>query len=157
MNSVGFDPRKPLMRHPLAPHQLRDRLTRTEDAIVLCHLGVPRLELDQWLLMIDGMVEHPRTFRFADLKRYPKAELGSAHNCCGSPFAPLEPTRRISNIIWGGVRLADLLADCRPNPGAKYVWSQGADFGESAEFLSTLTQRIFRSRASKRMCSWFMR
>ena len=133
MNSVRFDPREPLMRHPLAPHQLRDRLTRTEDAIVLCHLGVPRLRLDEWSLTLDGMVKHRRTLSFADLKRYPKVELSAVHNCCGSPFAPLEPTRRVSNIVWGGARLADVLTDCRPNPGARYVWSQGADFGEFSE------------------------
>ena len=31
MNSVRFDPQGPFMRDPLAPHQMRNRLTRTED------------------------------------------------------------------------------------------------------------------------------
>ena len=84
----------------------------------------------QWSLTIDGLVERPLTLRFDDLMRYPKTEVTSFHQCAGSPLAPFEPTRRICNIRWGGVRLADVLADCRPSAHAKYIWSYGADFGE---------------------------
>ena len=31
--------------------------------------------------------------------------------------------------MWAGVRLADILADARPKPQARYLWSQGADWG----------------------------
>jgi len=64
MNPVRLDPQHPFMRDPLAPHMMRDRLTRTQDLFILCHLGVPRIERDQWSLTIDGMVERPRTLRF---------------------------------------------------------------------------------------------
>jgi DMSO/TMAO reductase YedYZ molybdopterin-dependent catalytic subunit len=129
VSAVRLDPQGPFMRGPLAPHEMRDRLTRTRDVIVLCHLGVPRLERDQWSLSIDGMVECPRTLRFNDLTRYPKAEVASIHECCGSPFAPFAPMRRICNVRWGGVRLADVLADCQPSATARYIWSYGADSG----------------------------
>jgi DMSO/TMAO reductase YedYZ molybdopterin-dependent catalytic subunit len=85
VNSVRLDPQGPFRRNPLAPHQMRDRLTRTQDAIVLCYLGVPRLELDAWSLTIDGMVERPRTLRFSDLMNYPRTEITSVHQCCGNP------------------------------------------------------------------------
>jgi DMSO/TMAO reductase YedYZ molybdopterin-dependent catalytic subunit len=130
VNSVKLEPNTFFRRIPLAPHQMRDRVTRTEDAIVLCHLGVPRLDRDQWSLTIDGLVEHPLALRFADLLRYPKTEVASFHQCAGSPLQPFEPTRRVCNVTWGGARLVDLLADCRPSPAARYVWSRGADFGE---------------------------
>jgi DMSO/TMAO reductase YedYZ molybdopterin-dependent catalytic subunit len=130
MNPVRLDPRGPFKRDPLAPHQMRDRQTRTQDVLVLCHLGVARLERDRWSLTIYGMVEHPRTLRFDDLTRYPKTEVASVHQCCGSPLAPFEPTRRVCNVRWGGVRLADVLADCRPSESARYIWSYGADFGK---------------------------
>ena len=61
MNPVRLDPQGPFMRDPLAPHQMRDRLTRTQDLFILCHLGVPRIERDRWSLTIDGMVERPST------------------------------------------------------------------------------------------------
>ena len=130
MNAVRLDPPGPFKRDPLAPHQMRDRLTRTQDVIVLCHLGVPRLERDRWSLTIDGMVERPCTLRFDDLVRYPKTEVASVHQCCGSPLASFAPTRRVCNVRWGGVRLVDVLADCRPRAAAQYIWSYGADSGD---------------------------
>src|SRR5262245_11499742 len=130
MNHVRLDPHRPFMRDPVPPHRMRDRLTRTEDLFILCHLGVPRIERDQWSLTIDGVVERPLTLRLEDLLRYPKTELTTVHQCCGSPLAPLEPKRRVCNIRWGGVRLVHVVADSRPSSAAQYIWSYGADFGE---------------------------
>ncbi len=107
-----------------------DRLTPAQETFVLCHLGVPRLDEHGSSLTIDGLVERPRTLRFNDLRRYSKVEVVAVHECCGSPFAPFEPTRRVCNVRWGGTRLADSLADCQPRTAARYVWSYGADFGE---------------------------
>src|SRR4030095_14838065 len=63
-------------------------------------------------------------------RAHPLSKHRVGHECCGSPFAPFEPTRRVSNVIWGGGRLADILADCWLRTGARYIWSYGADFGE---------------------------
>jgi hypothetical protein len=41
---------------------MRDRLTPTQDFVVLCHLGVPRIEREHWSLTIDGMVERRRVW-----------------------------------------------------------------------------------------------
>lgn len=130
MNHVKLDPHQFFRRLPLVPHQMRDRLTRVEDAIVLCHLGVPRMAREDWTLTIDGMVSSPRTLTFADLLRLSKVEVTSVHQCAGSPLQPSEPSQRVCNVKWGGVRLADVLAPCGPYGGAAYVWSTGADFGE---------------------------
>ena len=130
MSRARLDPHRPVKRDPPAPHEMVERLTPTSKVIVLCHLGVPRLDGDQWSLAIDGLVERPRTVRFDDLMRYAPHQLTSVHQCCGSPLAPFEPTRRVSNVTWTGVRLADVLADCRPRAEARYVWSYGADWGE---------------------------
>ena len=130
MHRVKLDPQGYYRRVPLAPHQLQDRVTRTEDAIVLCHVGVPRLDREEWSLTIDGLVERHATLRFGDLSRYPKVELTSIHQCSGSPLQPFEPTRRICNVTWAGARLGDVLADCRPGVAATFLWSYGADSGE---------------------------
>jgi DMSO/TMAO reductase YedYZ molybdopterin-dependent catalytic subunit len=127
MRRAKLDPHRPFQRFPLAPHQMRDRQTRTEDVFVLCHLGVVHVESTEWSLSIDGLVERPRTLRFDDLLRYPKTEVTSVQQCCGSPFAPFEPTGRVSNLSWGGARLADVLADSRPRPAAGYLWSPGPE------------------------------
>jgi Oxidoreductase molybdopterin binding domain len=56
-------------------------------------------------------------------------QITSIHQCCGSPLKPEIPTRRVCNVVWSGVRLAALLADCEPDPAAQFVWSSGADYG----------------------------
>lgn len=127
---VRLDPKGPFKRDPLAPQEMHDRVTRTDQAIVLCHLGVPRIEAEEWFLVVDGLVEHPLLLRFKGLLEYPKHEVVSVHQCCGSPVAPFEPTRRVCNLRWGGVRLSDLLADAQPLPSARYVLPAGADSGE---------------------------
>jgi DMSO/TMAO reductase YedYZ molybdopterin-dependent catalytic subunit len=129
MTRAKLEPARPFMRHPLRPHQLEDRVTRTEDAIVLCHLGVPRLDAATWSFSIDGLVRHPMRLSLAELMHRPRIEITSVHQCCGSPLEPEKPTRRVCNVVWGGVRLADLLAECQPDPAARFVWSRGADYG----------------------------
>jgi DMSO/TMAO reductase YedYZ molybdopterin-dependent catalytic subunit len=32
-------------------------------------------------------------------------------------------------VVWSGVRLSDVLAECEPDSAARYVWSSGADYG----------------------------
>ena len=128
--AVKLDPQGFYRRVPLTPARMLERVTRAEDTIVLCHFGVARLAREDWSLTIDGLVEHPLTLRFEDLKRLRKAEVSTFHQCSGSPLQPFEPTRRICNVTWGGVPLADVLAQCRPEPGATFLWSYGADGGD---------------------------
>jgi DMSO/TMAO reductase YedYZ molybdopterin-dependent catalytic subunit len=129
---ANLDPHQFIRRIPLAPHQMHDRLTRVEDAIVLCHLGLPRVTREDWSLAIDGLVTRPRTLSFAGLMQYEKVFVTSVHQCAGSPLAPSEPTQRVCNVTWGGARLADILAECEPRPTAQFVWSTGADYGDFA-------------------------
>jgi DMSO/TMAO reductase YedYZ molybdopterin-dependent catalytic subunit len=124
-----LDPAGAFGRHPLKPHQLVDRVTRTEDTIVLCHLGVPRIDPDDWSLSVDGLVRRPMQLTLSEIKRRPRVEITSIHQCCGSPLKPRMPTRRICNVVWSGVRLSELIADCGPDPAARYPWSSGADHG----------------------------
>ncbi|HEY7246001.1 MAG TPA: molybdopterin-dependent oxidoreductase [Xanthobacteraceae bacterium] len=129
MQQAKMEPAGFFRRIPLLPHQMQARLTPTADMIVLCHLGVARLDRAQWSLAIDGLVERPRRLDFTQLTTYPKHALTSFHQCAGSPQQPAEPTQRICNVRWGGTRLADVLRDCGPAPNARYVWSRGADYG----------------------------
>ena len=57
MSRVKLDPAAAYGRHPPQPHQLIDRVTPTEQTIVLCHLGVPRIDPDDWSLSIDGLAQ----------------------------------------------------------------------------------------------------
>jgi DMSO/TMAO reductase YedYZ molybdopterin-dependent catalytic subunit len=129
VSRAKLEPHAFFRRLPLAPHQMRDRVTRRADVIVLCHLGVARLDAADWSLTIDGLVARPRTLRLVDLLSRPKVEVTSVHQCAGSPLQPAEPTQRVCNVTWGGTQLADLLAECEPSDDARFVWATGADHG----------------------------
>jgi DMSO/TMAO reductase YedYZ molybdopterin-dependent catalytic subunit len=122
-------------RIPALPHELTDRITPIEKSIILCHLGVPDIKADEWLLTIDGMVENPAVLTFAQLKQFPFRELQSFHQCAGSPLDPEHPTQRICNVIWGGALLKDVLANSKVQPGARFLWSSGSDGGVSVSSL----------------------
>jgi DMSO/TMAO reductase YedYZ molybdopterin-dependent catalytic subunit len=124
-----LEPSGPFARHPLRPHQLVDRVTRTEETIILCHLGIPRISSNDWMLTIDGLVRRPLQLTLGDLAKRARVEITSVHQCCGSPLQPELPMRRVSNVVWGGVPLAELIAECEPDPSARFVWSSGADYG----------------------------
>ncbi|MCC6695136.1 MAG: molybdopterin-dependent oxidoreductase [Candidatus Hydrogenedentes bacterium] len=119
-------------RVSLAPHQLSSDVTPREDLIVLCHVGVPRIERLDWSLTVDGLVQKPARLAFADLSRFRQRHVSAIHECAGSPLAPQEPKRRITNVEWKGVLLADLLEECGLSADANYIWSIGADYGEFA-------------------------
>lgn len=127
-----MDPTGPQGRHPLQPHQLLDRTTRTEDVILLCHLGVAHVDPGSWSLAIDGLVRHELRLTLAELMGRPHTRMTAIHQCCGNPMKPDEPTRRITNVTWTGVPLSALLAECEPERSARFVWSTGADHGELA-------------------------
>lgn len=124
-----LDPAGFFARIPLQPHQMMAPRTSTADMIVLCHLGVPQLDRAAWRLRIDGRVDTPIEIDFAALTAFEKFEVASVHQCAGSPLKPEVPTRRVTNVVWGGVRLSDLLAQVGVRGDARYLWSAGADHG----------------------------
>jgi sulfane dehydrogenase subunit SoxC len=116
----------------LAPHQTTEALTATDDMFVIAHLGVPRVDAATWSLTIDGLVGETQRFSLDELKSRPKTIVESVHQCCGSPMEPTVPTRRVTNVRWGGVDLAGLLDEIRVDPAARYLWSSGLDGGAFA-------------------------
>jgi sulfane dehydrogenase subunit SoxC len=127
-----MDPATGVRQIRLQPHQMIEPVTPADAMFVLAHLGVPRVDPATWRLTIDGLVDKPATFDLATLKTRPKTTIEAVHNCCGNPMAPTVPTRRVVNVRWGGVDLAELLAECGVAPRAKFLWSHGLDGGEFA-------------------------
>ena len=125
----------------LAPHQTTDPLTSVEDLFVLAHLGIPRVDPAAWSLRIDGLVGAERSLSLAELKARPKTVVEAVHQCCGSPMEPKLPTRRVANLLWGGVDLAALLDEFGIDPQAHFLWSFGLDGGDFAG----------------RHCDWFVK
>jgi DMSO/TMAO reductase YedYZ molybdopterin-dependent catalytic subunit len=66
----------------------------------------PTYEAASWTLRIDGLVEHPQELTLAQLKALPRAQQVSDFHCVTG--------WSVSNVQWGGVRFADLLAAAKP-------------------------------------------
>ena len=119
-------------RIPLAPHQMTARITPVEDLFVLAHLGVPQIDSTQWQLEICGLVEKAAKIGFDTLRSFPKTVVESFHQCAGDPMDPTSPKRRVANVRWGGVRLAELFKSVAVSRAATHLWSYGSDRGEFA-------------------------
>jgi sulfane dehydrogenase subunit SoxC len=125
-----MDPAGGYRRQTLRPHETSAPVTAVQDLFVLAHLGIPRIDPGQWSLTIDGRVAHSRIFSLHDLVSRPKRVVEAVHQCCGSPLEPRVPTRRVANVLWGGVDLASLLAELDLDPQARFLWSYGLDGGD---------------------------
>lgn len=130
---VKIDPDGFFIRHPPAPHQL-DHFTTSDDKLFqTIHMGAAVVDTENWLLVVDGLVQNPFALTMGQLLKFPRTTVAAFHECYGSPLKPpTDAVRRIGNVQWTGVRLADILAIAKPSPGAEYVWSEGLDYGTFA-------------------------
>lgn len=116
-------------RVPLAPHQRHDRITPTQSCFVLAHMGVPQVESAGWSLNVGGLVRRELTLDLAALQAMPQTRIEAFHQCAGAPLRPDIAMRRVMNVVWGGVRLSELLARAEILPQARFIWSYGLDRG----------------------------
>ncbi|HVU20742.1 MAG TPA: molybdopterin-dependent oxidoreductase [Rhizomicrobium sp.] len=128
--AVVMNPPRTFRRIPLAPHQLLAPITPQNDLFVLAHVGVPHLRAEEWSLAVTGLVERETTFSFEQLRHMPKREVQAFHQCAGYPQNPRIATRRVGNVVWGGVDLRILLEQIGVQPQARFLWSYGCDGGE---------------------------
>lgn len=128
--AVTMDPPRTFRRVPLLPHQMTSKLTAQRDLFVLAHVGIPRFDVSAWTLHISGLVRKPALFTFDEIRQMPKIEVESFHQCAGYPSNPTIATRRVGNVVWGGVDLKTLLDSIGILPEARFLWSYGLDHGE---------------------------
>ena len=128
--AVTMDPPRTFRRVPLLPHQMTSKLTAQRDLFVLAHVGIPRVDASAWTLRISGLVRNPASFTFDEIRQMPKIEVESFHQCAGYPSNPTIATRRVGNVVWGGVDLKTLLNSLGILPEARFLWSYGLDRGE---------------------------
>jgi DMSO/TMAO reductase YedYZ molybdopterin-dependent catalytic subunit len=96
---------------------------------VVQHLGVPDMRSASWRLVVDGCGERPLELAWAELQALPQVRLEAVHECAGSPLRPTAPVRRAGSVVWGGVRLNEVLRLAGVRADAAYVWARGADSG----------------------------
>ncbi|KAL3301117.1 sulfite reductase [Colletotrichum asianum] len=126
----SIDPAGFFIRHPPAPHVLDTFITHEDHLFQTIHMGAAVVDKDEWLLIIDGLVERPFALTFNQLRQLPRRSVTAFHECYGSPLKPpTEAVWRIGNVIWTGVPLKFLLDIARPSSTAAFVWSEGLDYG----------------------------
>lgn len=103
--------------------------TPLDDVFVRKHMGVPDLDVSDWTLVVEGLVERPLRLDLAAVLALGAERLPAVHECFGSPFAPDVPTRAVAQVEWAGVPLAALLDRAVPGAAARHVWFEGADTG----------------------------
>jgi DMSO/TMAO reductase YedYZ molybdopterin-dependent catalytic subunit len=86
-------------------------------------LSVPQLSRADWKLRIHGLVDREITYTFDDLKDFEPVEVAVTLACVSNPVGG----ELISNAIWTGYRVRDLLARSGIRPDADMVLSTSVD------------------------------
>jgi DMSO/TMAO reductase YedYZ molybdopterin-dependent catalytic subunit len=107
-----------------------DEFYRVDTALV-----PPSLDPNTWSLRIHGMVEKEITVTYADLLARPISEDWVTLCCVSNPVGG----DLIGNAWWSGVRIADLLAEAKPLPGADAVLQTSHDGWNCGTPLEALT------------------
>src|SRR5213075_1820204 len=83
----------------------------------------PRVNVDLWHLEVNGLVQNPTTYRFQDLKGFNQVEQQTTLMCISNGL----DAGLISNAVWKGVTLRDLLESVVPLSQAARVRFWGVD------------------------------
>ncbi|MDY6997030.1 MAG: molybdopterin-dependent oxidoreductase [Actinomycetota bacterium] len=98
-------------------------------------LVVPQLSRELWELRIHGMVDREVTVRWEDLERYEVVEQAVTLTCVSNPVGG----ELISNAVWTGYRVRDLLAEAGVHDDADMVLSKSVDGWTAGTPLEALT------------------
>jgi DMSO/TMAO reductase YedYZ molybdopterin-dependent catalytic subunit len=116
-------------------------ITPVEDFYVRCNSPVPAVEISQYRLTLDGLVDRPLTLTMEDLSRMPKVSLVSVVECAGNGRKNYSPKisgsqwniGAVGNARWAGVRLADILKRAGVKTAAKHAAFDGLDQPEAGK------------------------
>jgi DMSO/TMAO reductase YedYZ molybdopterin-dependent catalytic subunit len=100
---------------PITPNELFYCVTK--------NIVDPRVNVDLWHLEVNGLVQNRATWRFQDLVGYPAREQQTTLMCISNGL----DAGLISNAIWKGIPLRDLLDQAVPFSNAARVRLHGVD------------------------------
>jgi DMSO/TMAO reductase YedYZ molybdopterin-dependent catalytic subunit len=83
----------------------------------------PRVDVSLWHLEVNGLVQNPATYRFQDLKDIPAVEQETTLMCISNGL----DAGLMSNAVWKGFPLRDLLESAGPLANAARVRLHGVD------------------------------
>lgn len=83
----------------------------------------PRVDVSLWHLEVNGLVENPRTYRLEELKAIPPVEQETTLMCISNGL----DAGLMSNAVWKGIAMRDLLDPAAPLSNAAKVRLYGVD------------------------------
>lgn len=99
----------PLLRYEVTPTELFYRID--------INPIIPTINAETWRLNINGLVNNPIEITYEELKAMPSVEQFSSLACVSNKIGG----DLISNAIWKGVPLSNILERAQVRPSAKYV------------------------------------
>ncbi|HTR27601.1 MAG TPA: molybdopterin-dependent oxidoreductase [Terriglobales bacterium] len=102
---------------------LQDRYTPIEDFYVRNHFDSPAPPASP-VLTIEGEVEHPQQLQLTDLDLLPRTKIGAVLECAGDPVTTAS---LVSNGIWQGWPLSQIISRAGPKPTGTYLHLFGRD------------------------------
>lgn len=113
-------------------------ITPNDRFYVRSHNAAPAVDLDSWRLVIEGDVDRPCAFDYAQISAMDACDTTVTMECAGNGRAFLEPQRpgaqweggAVGTAVWSGVPLARLLSRAGVRASACEVILIGADRGE---------------------------
>jgi DMSO/TMAO reductase YedYZ molybdopterin-dependent catalytic subunit len=86
-------------------------------------LNVPQVSREDWKLRVHGMVDREVTYSYADLEQFEAVQAAVTLTCVSNPVGG----NLISNAMWTGYRVRDLLRRSGFSPDADMVLSTSVD------------------------------
>jgi len=121
-----------VIKAKVEPRHLQEEVSDAASLFVLAHLGVPRVDASDWAFDVCGLVKRKLTLSLADLMTYPQVSVESFHECAGNPLDPTTPLRIVSNVVWRGVDVRQLLDAVGVDSSATHLWAYGLEYGAFA-------------------------
>lgn len=100
------------------------------------HAGIAEVDPAEYRLMINGLVDRPLVFTLSDLMRFPRVNRVHFLECAansgmewrGAQLNGCQFTHgMIHNVMYTGIRLADLLNEAGVKTNGKWILPEGAD------------------------------
>ena len=91
---------------------------------------IPRRDLANWVLMIEGEVEQPVKLNWTDFLQYPRVELVRDFHCVEG--------WSVLNCKWEGVSVKHIIDVVKPKPDAKFVTFECEDYYSTSLPVETL-------------------
>ncbi|XP_033203254.1 sulfite oxidase [Bombus vancouverensis nearcticus] len=133
---------KPFCAEPPPSLLIESFITPMETFYVRNHLPVPEIDLKTYSLELAIEAVIKKTFKFEDIKKYPKYTITSAIMCGGNRRSEMAQERQLRGLSWGvgavgnatwtGTRLCDVLKDLGINEdNYNHIQFEGYDLDPS--------------------------